>query len=146
MFIDTSIRSGNDQVDKYIEDLEGELTRFEASNVKRLIESLDSVFGKICEDLDMVSSGADMGAVIGEDGEIVSQTGLTILTDSKDDKLFDRIMTLVTKINSIKDVYTASTSLRLPVKEQEGETKSGGGGEKGDKSVPIIERLPRRKL
>jgi len=51
----SNLRSGNKEVDDYIEALEKENKSFGASNTKRLIKSIDGMAGKIADDLDLIN-------------------------------------------------------------------------------------------
>ena len=51
----SNLRSGNKEIDDYIEALEKENKSFGASNTKRLIKSIDGMAGKLADDLDMIN-------------------------------------------------------------------------------------------
>lgn len=57
MKIDKSIRSGNEKTDAYIAELESELTSFEASNTKRLIQNIDLLAGVIADHIADMATG-----------------------------------------------------------------------------------------
>lgn len=57
----SNLRSGNKEVDEYIEALEKENKSFGASNTKRLIKSIDGMAGKLADDLDMINDNRQNG-------------------------------------------------------------------------------------
>ena len=57
----SNLRSGNKEVDDYIEALENKVKSFSASNTKRLIRSIDGMAGKLADDLDMINESKQNG-------------------------------------------------------------------------------------
>lgn len=100
--IDKSIRSGDGSVDSYIEWLEESLISFEASNIKRLIISADSVAGKLADDLDNVIN-----------------SGSSLISFDKDDKTMDRVMNVITKVKDFISISESATLLRPKNKKED---------------------------
>lgn len=55
MLVDSSIRTGDKNVDDYIASLEGEVLSFSASNSRKLIRSIDNMAKKISNEMDLIS-------------------------------------------------------------------------------------------
>lgn len=124
--IKSGIKTGDLMVDQYIEDLHDYILSFEASNIKKLILATDRLAGVIAEDIDKIIQGEDetedevlMG--YNEDDEPIyekmSKNNLKILSDSKDSKVYDRILNLISKIESFEKVSKAAKTL-IPVVEE----------------------------
>ena len=112
------IRSKNDEgVNDYIEQLENYISSLKASNTNQLIFKLDELNGAIVDDLQkIIDDEAFETRVI--DGEAVEVSKLKLLNDSKDSKVFDRVMTLFTKLKDLKSVADHVASL-IPEVEDE---------------------------
>lgn len=113
------LKTGDEEVDQYIEDLHNYLLSFETSNIKKLILSLDRMAGVLAEDVDMIIEGDDWEShpteIESEDGDhvVTIDTGrsrLRILTDSKDSKSFERVMSLMQRIKDIHEVAKIAKS------------------------------------
>lgn len=118
--IDRTIRSGDDKIDKYIEDLEDYLLSLGATGTNKLILKLEEVSSSITDDLDMILAGNDGDFVENSKGELVWKSALKILNDSNTSKTFDRVMALYSKIGDIKAVSEAVRDL-VPEEKVEGE-------------------------
>lgn len=90
MKIDKSIRSKTPSVDAYIEELETELTAFEASNIRKLILSIDLLAGAIQENIVLVANGDSRG----DSGEVV--------VTEINKEMIDAFIKLVEKSDKIK--------------------------------------------
>lgn len=98
------LRTGDPDLDLYLYNLHSYLIAFETSSVKQLIISLDRLSQKLCDDVDMLT-----------DGNI---EGLTILSPDAQDKIFERVMKLIEKIDSFKKVSETAESLRPEIQER----------------------------
>lgn len=103
------LKTGNEEVDLYIYELHNYLANFETSSIKQMLIALDNIAFKMVDDLDSISEG--------------DTDNLTILSDSKDSKVFDRLMTLVTKIKDFKEVCAMAETLRPEIAERKEEVK-----------------------
>lgn len=113
------IRSKDDDgVNDYIESLENYITELKASNTLNLIFKLDEINGTIIDDLDKVISGEDIEHKV-VDGELVEVSTLKVLHESSQNKTFDRVMTLFTKLKDIKAVSDLVKQMVPEVEEQE---------------------------
>lgn len=52
----SNLRSGNKDVDDYIEALENELRTYQASNSRKLLRSIDNMAGKLSKDMDLIAA------------------------------------------------------------------------------------------
>jgi hypothetical protein len=95
--IDKKIRSGNKRVDNYIIELEKELQRRDVDGVEKLIQSLNNFSLALSKDVQLVSSG--------------ELENLLILSKDKDDKVFERIMSLVGNIAKFQQVITLAQAM-----------------------------------
>lgn len=119
----------DDGLNDYIESLENYFLELKANNTLRLIFKLDEMNGLIADDIDKIIKGEDWEDApidIGEDDEnsIILNTGRTtlkILSDSKDSKVFDRVMVLYTKLKDLKSVTEHVSNLLPEVEEIEEE-------------------------
>lgn len=55
MIIDGRTRSGNKDVDAYIEALEEEILSYGSGNTRKLLRSIDRMAGKLSKDMDLIS-------------------------------------------------------------------------------------------
>jgi hypothetical protein len=85
--IDKNIRSGNKQVDDYIERLE---TMFNFSNLYRFIMAANEVAGVMADDMSKIAQG--------------KKDKLKILSDDKDDKFTERLTTILKQVDVIKKI------------------------------------------
>ena len=85
-----------EELKSYCEELNSFLINFEASSVKNMVMSLDSIAQKITEDLNNIITG--------------EATVLTILVE--DSKIFDKVQKIVEKIDSWKKVSDLAEGLR----------------------------------
>lgn len=113
------IRSKTDDgVNDYIESLENFILELKASNTLNLIFKLDEINGTIVEDLDKVISGeAVKHEVI--DGELVEISQLKVLHESSQNKTFDRVMVLFSKLKDLKAVADLVATMVPDIEEQE---------------------------
>ena len=127
--IKKGIKTGNPETDEYIEQLHDYILDFDTSNIKKLIRSLDRLAGVIAEDIDKIIDGEDTykkeveTGEFGKDGEPLYEThyitNLKILSDSKDSKVYDRLMTLFTKVPALDGVAKTAKGLVPEVQEVE---------------------------
>lgn len=90
------LRCDNDEVNTYLQELESELTSFEAKNIKKLIIACDEMAGEIANDMVNILRGNDK---------------LTILSDDKNDVLLDRLLKIISSIKNFREVSEAAQSL-----------------------------------
>lgn len=111
------IRSKNDEgVNDYIEQLENYISSLKASNTNQLIFKLDELNGAIVDDLQkIIDDEAFETRVV--DGEAVEVSKLKLLNDSKDSKVFDRVMILFSKLKDLKSVADHVSSLIPEIEE-----------------------------
>lgn len=113
------IRSKDDEgVNDYITSLENYITELQASNTLNLIFKLDEINGTIIEDLDKIISGEDIEHKV-VDGELVEVSNLRVLHESSQNKTFDRVMTLFTKLKDLKAVSDLVKQMVPDIEEQE---------------------------
>ena len=125
--IKKGIKTGSAEIDEYIEQLHDYVLDFDTSNIKKLIRSLDRLAGVIAEDIDKIIDGEDTyekeveTGERGKDGEPLYETryitNLKILSDSKDSKVYDRVMTLFTKVKDLDAVAKTAKGLIPAVEE-----------------------------
>lgn len=115
------IRSKNDEgVNDYIEQLENYFLELKASNTLNLIFKLDEINAIIIEDLDKVISGDAIEYRV-VDGETVEISKLKVLHESSQNKTFERVMSLYSKLKDLKAVSDMVTSMIPEVIDGEGE-------------------------
>lgn len=113
------IRSKTDDgVNDYIESLENFILELKASNTLNLIFKLDEINGTIVEDLDKVISGEAVKHEV-VDGELVEISQLKVLHESSQNKTFDRVMVLFSKLKDLKAVADLVASMIPDIEEQE---------------------------
>lgn len=113
------IRSKTDEgVNDYIESLENFILELKASNTLNLIFKLDEINGTIVEDLDKVISGEAVKHEV-VDGELVEISQLKVLHESSQNKTFDRVMVLFSKLKDLKAVADMVSAMIPEVEEQE---------------------------
>ena len=113
------IRSKTDDgVNDYIESLENFILDLKASNTLNLIFKLDEINGTIVEDLDKVISGEAVKHEV-VDGELVEISQLKVLHESSQNKTFDRVMVLFSKLKDLKAVADLVASMIPDIEEQE---------------------------
>lgn len=88
MEINLNIRSGKEDVDAYISDLEQYILSWEASNIKKLLTACDDLSGVVAEDVTLISKGTP-------------NPKLKILSEDKSD-LYDKFIDLMGKIKNFK--------------------------------------------
>lgn len=103
------LKTGNEEVDLYLYDLHSYVMSFETSSIKQLIISLDNLAQKICDDIDIIAGD--------------SEQSLSILSTNKDDKIFDRVLMLISKIKDFRTISEMAESLRPEVSNKK--TSSG---------------------
>lgn len=108
----------DDALNDYIESLENYISSLKASNTLNLIFKLDEINGTIVEDLDKVINGEAIEHVK-IDGELVEVSKLKVLHESSQNKTFDRVMVLFSKLKDLKAVADLVASMIPEVEEQE---------------------------
>src|SRR5690606_5317334 len=108
----------DDGLNDYIESLENYISSLRASNTLNLIFKLDEINGTIVEDLDKVINGEAIEHVK-VDGELVEVSKLKVLHESSQNKTFDRVMVLFSKLKDLKAVADLVASMIPEVEEQE---------------------------
>jgi hypothetical protein len=116
--IDKNIRSGNKQVDDYIERLE---TMFNFSNLYRFIMAANEVAGVMADDMSKIAQG--------------KKDKLKILSDDKDDKFTERLTTILKQVDVIKKI-SAEADLLIAAGKVEDPKKI-----KLESDSPAIEQL-----
>ena len=119
----------DDALNDYIESLENYISSLKASNTLNLIFKLDEINGTIVEDLDKVINGEAIEHVK-IDGELVEVSKLKVLHESSQNKTFDRVMVLFSKLKDLKAVADLVASM-IPVVEEQESIKSKIKLEKG---------------
>lgn len=108
----------DDALNDYIESLENYISSLKASNTLNLIFKLDEINGTIVEDLDKVINGEAIEHVK-VDGELVEVSKLKVLHESSQNKTFDRVMVLFSKLKDLKAVADLVASMIPEVEDQE---------------------------
>lgn len=103
-------RMSKKELDSYLYDLHSYLMDFSTSSVVEMVLALDDVARIITDDLNKIANGED--------------TGLRVLTDEKDSKSYERVMSLVDKIDKWRAVATYAKDLRPKVQNQEEGTQA----------------------
>lgn len=131
------IRSKNDDgVNDYIEALEDYILNLKASNTLNLIFKLDEINGTIVEDLDKVINGEAVEHKM-VDGELAEISNLKVLHESSQNKTFDRVMVLFSKLKDLKAVSDLVSQMIPEIEEKQSVKEKV----KIDKSKPIYEQL-----
>ena len=116
MQINKKLRSGDDRIDTYIEQLEEELLTRENSSIHKLIRNANKAASVISEDMGRISEGRDSECII--------------LKDDKDDKRLERILSVIKCTDAFKEISIladelipeiVNEALDLKVKIEEGE-------------------------
>lgn len=121
------IRCKDDGVNDYIEALENFIINLKAENTNRLIFKLDELNGVIADDVQMIINGetteeAQIPALDTADGFItVNVSKLRVLNDSKDSKIFDRVLSLYGKLKDLKETSNVVKSMIPVIEEKEDE-------------------------
>lgn len=125
MKIKKYMRSKTDEgLNDYIESLENYLLEMKASNTMNVIFKLDEINGTIVEDLEKINNGEAVELIqipsINPDtpDSIYEKSTLKVLNDSKDSKIFERVMVLFAKL---KDLQTVADYVKQYVPEVEEE-------------------------
>ena len=135
--IKTYMRSKDDDgLNDYIEQLERYFLELKASNTLNLIMKLDEMNGTIVDDLDKVINGEAIEHKM-IDGELVEVSNLRVLHESSQNKTFDRIMVLYSKLKDLKAVSDMVAQMIPEVEEKQ----SIKDKVKVDKSKPVFEQL-----
>jgi len=108
--IDRNIRSGDNNIDEYIEFLEDSLLSFDTSNIKRLLISADNIAGRLADDLDNIANGINMG--------------FFLMSEDKEDKKLDRVLGIITKIESFTKISNAVKDIKPKIKDEVKEEES----------------------
>lgn len=126
----------DDGLNDYIEQLERYFLELKASNTLNLIMKLDEMNGTIVDDLDKVINGEAIEHKMIE-GELVEVSNLRVLHESSQNKTFDRIMVLYSKLKDLKAVSDMVAQMIPEVEEKQ----SIKDKVKVDKSKPVFEQL-----
>lgn len=95
--INKSVRCKDAKVNEYIEALENELIKRDTSGIDRFIRSANSISIRLAEEMEALANG-DM-------------ENISLLSNEKDDKLIDRVVTLISKVNSFAQVSELAEEL-----------------------------------
>lgn len=105
MLVRSDIRSGNKDVDAYLQQLEEEVLSFYANNTKQLIRSIDRMSEKISKDLNLISSEQK-----NDDGTEVELSNKIIDTFLKMIEKADKIVKFIEIADSIYGVNSEKTT------------------------------------
>lgn len=137
------LKSGNSEVDNYLQTLHDYLINWEASSIKRMLLTLDETALEITKDLQLINSGnayTKPYSITSPDGNTVSFPEickLKVLNDEKDSKIYDRVMTLVSKVKDFKSVCEMAENIRPTISKEEVKKKTL----KIDSSQNIMEQI-----
>ena len=95
------IKSGNKEVDEYIDSIHDYIEGFDTSSVKMLLISLDEACGEIAKDVVKISRG--------------DIDNLTVMTD--DSKAFDKLLKIIEKIEHIKKVSELAQDIKPEIED-----------------------------
>lgn len=95
--INKSIRSKEPRVNEYIEALEKELVSRDVSGIEQFIVSANKLSLKLSQEMQFLADGEEDKCMI--------------LSNDKDDKLIDRILSLITKVDSFSKVSELAKAL-----------------------------------
>lgn len=98
-------KMNKEELSLYIHELHSYLMEFQTSSIHQMIISLDNIAQKICDDLDIIAEGRT--------------DGLVILSDEKDSKIYDRLMTLISRVKDWKEVSKLAEAIRPEVAKLE---------------------------
>ena len=101
--------SESEEVNLYLYTLHNYLVNFETSSVKQLLISLDELCVKLTDDVNHLTNG--------------ELDKLTILSNSGEDKTFDRVMKIIEKIDSFKKVSEMAEALIPDIASKKEEVK-----------------------
>lgn len=93
------------ELSEYLYEIHSFLKDFSTSSINEMILALDDVARIITDDLNRIANG--------EEGQ------LRILTDDKDAKSYERVMSLVDKVDKWKNVASYAKDLRPKIKDIE---------------------------
>lgn len=114
MVISEETRSGNKDVDSYIESLEAEVSKYNGeSNTKKLIRSIDKMAGNISEKLDMISEDKKEA-----DGKEVELSNKFVDTFIKMVEKADKIKAFAELADSLFSETTVQTTTTTEVKQE----------------------------
>ncbi len=110
MLINQDIRSGNPEVDQYIESLEKFIESDKTFNITRLIVSCNEIAGTFADDILLLKDA-------GTDEEIDDKLNML---GSKKAKTYDKFLTLLGEIKHFKTIVDFNNSINgsLPAKEK----------------------------
>lgn len=103
------IRCKDVGVNDYIESLENFILNLKASNTNRLIFKLDELNGVFADDIQMIIDGDDFTEIevprLDAEGSVdtIRTSCLKVLTGDKDNKVFERIISLYGKLKDLKE-------------------------------------------
>lgn len=104
------LRSNNKEIDTYIQELEDWIEGFEASNIKKLIDSCDNMAGIIADDIRLIATNQDDETI---DAKLQ-------MLGSKKNKIYERFLSLIGQIKhfkTISDILNEIKPKRQPTKE-----------------------------
>lgn len=114
MVISEETRSGNKDVDRYIEALESEVSKYNGeSNTTKLIRSIDGMAGNISEKLNLMNEGKTNG-----DGTEVELSGKFIDSFIKMVEKADKIEAFSKLANSLYNDTTVETTTTTEIKSE----------------------------
>lgn len=119
------LKSGNTEVDDYLEQLHTYLINWEASSIKQMLLALDETALEITKDLRMINAGEAFSpayVINSPDGGSITfpeVCKLKVLNDNKESKVYDRVMTLVGKVKDFKTVCDMADAIRPEIKKED---------------------------
>lgn len=123
MLVRSDLRSGNKDVDTYLQQLEDEVISFNANNTKQLIRSIDRMSEKISKDLNLISSEQK-----NDDGTEVELSNKIIDTFLKMIEKADKIVKFIEIADSIyglKEVIQQSDIIENDSQSEKKEISTG---------------------
>src|SRR5690606_25533105 len=97
------LKSGIEEVDNYLRDIHEYVESFDTSSVKMLLMALDEACMEMAKDIAKTTRG--------------ETDGLNILSNDKDDKVFDRVLTVISKVDSIKKISELAQDLKPDIED-----------------------------
>lgn len=98
LLIDNTVRTGDEDIDAYIEQLESIIIAYTSDNATRMIAEANRVIGILADDL----------SIIAENGSIA---GTRLIKEEKNNMAMDRIVKLMQQVDTISSVSKKSVDI-----------------------------------
>ncbi len=124
------LKSEDPEITEYLADLHNYLLNWEASSIKNMLLSLDETASEIAKDLQMINRGEAFTpayVVNTPDGGSIAfpeVCKLKVLNDSKDSKVYDRVLALVGKVKDFRSVCELAESMRPEIRKEQTKKKT----------------------